>query len=273
MPDSPPCSNNRLNCLPADVLAATAIPTCGQLVNPNNLQAEQLVFDQAYNDLINNFGIPVEYYINTFNLSAADLLYGEDFGNTTDRKQFHGPLSGMQMYVELSDDAVNLSKFGFDPDDEFTAFVHISTFQSTASAYFDYSAVAQSPEPKAGDVIDLKVLGCDRPNQRGSVMFQITERMDQDLSTLNPLLGHYVYRLRGKRFNYSFESGLSSEPVNEQIYDSTASGILSTDLFGQEASDGKQYANANDPYDIGDNSKTQVMDMDVNDTDIYGSYY
>ena len=25
------------------------------------------------NDLINNYGIPIDYYINTFNLSAADL--------------------------------------------------------------------------------------------------------------------------------------------------------------------------------------------------------
>tara|TARA_R100000234_G_C4992223_1_gene176133 strand:- start:795 stop:1616 length:822 start_codon:yes stop_codon:yes gene_type:complete len=273
MPSTPPCNQNRLNCLPEEVLAATAIPSCGQLVSPYNLQAEQLVFDQAFNDLINNFGIPVDYYINTFNLSAADLLYGEDFGNETNRRQFQGPLSGMQMYVELSDDAINLSKFGFDPDDEFTAFVHISSFQSTASAYFDYTAVAQAIEPKAGDVIDLKVLGCDRPNQRGSVMFQVTERMDQDLAVLNPALGHYVYRLRGKRFNYSFESGLSSEPVNEQIYDSTKSGILSTTFFSQSASEGKTYPNQHDPYDINDVSKTQVMDMDVNDTDIYGSYY
>ena len=226
MPSTPPCNANRLNCLPAEVLAATAIPSCGQFVSPYNLQAEQLVFDQAFNDLINNFGLPVDYYINTFNLSAADLLYGEDFGNETDRKQFQGPLSGMQMYIELSDDAINLSKFGFDPDDEFTAFVHISTFQSTASAYFDYA-----------------------------------------------VLGHYIWRLRGKRYNYSFESGLSSEPVNEQIYDSTFSGLLSTTLYGQSSSAGKQYANEHDPYDIGDVSKAQVMDMDVNDTDIYGSYY
>jgi hypothetical protein len=97
--------------------------------------------------------------------------------------------------------------------------------------------------------------------------------MDQDLSTLNPILGHYIYRLRGKRYNYSFESGLSSEPVNEQIYDSTFSGILSTTFFGQSASEGKQYANKHDPYDINTVSKTQVTDMDVNDTDIYGSYY
>lgn len=269
------CNSNRTNCTPAEVLAATSIPACGKFVNPSNLQAEQLIFDQAFNELINNFGIPVNYYINTFNLSAADLLYGEDWGDGTGgtRKQFAGPLSGMQMYIELSDDAVNLTKFGFDPGDEFTAFVHISTFYDAASAYFNYSSVGQSIEPKAGDVIDLTVLGCDRPNGRGSVKYEITERMDQDVSALNPILGHYIYRLRGKRYTYSFENGLSSEAVNEQIYENSFSGILSTTLLEQLTSDGKTYPTVEDPYNIDNISKTDVMDMDVNDTDIYGSYY
>ncbi len=276
MATSPPCNENRLNCTPDKVLAATMIPSCGEFVNPSNLQAEQLVFDQAFNDLINNFGIPVNYFINTFNLSAADLLYGEDFGSSdisSGPAQFKGPLTGVQMYIELSDDAVNLSKFGFDPGDEFTAFVHISTFAEAASAYFDYSSVGQSIEPKAGDVIDLKVLGCDRPNGRGSVKYEITERMDQDVSALNPILGHYIYRLRGKRYEYSFESGLSSEYVNEQVYDNSFSGVLSTTLVDQLTSDGKTYPTVDDPYNIDDVSKDDVMDMDVNDTDIYGSYY
>ena len=262
------CNENRLNCTPEEVLAATAIPSCGKLVNPSNLQAEQLVFDQAYNDLINNFGIPVNYFINTFNLSAADLLYGED-----SVKQYQGPLSGVQMYVELNDDAVNLTKFGFDPGDEFTAYVHISTFHSAASAFFDYSTVGQSVEPKAGDVIDLAVLGCDRPNGRGSVQYEITERMDQDLSTLNPILGHYIYRLRGKRLDFTFQNGLSSEKANEQVFDNSFSGIQSTTLTDQLTSDGKTYTTEENPYDIDNVSKSDVMDMDVNDTDIYGSYY
>ena len=73
------CNQNRINCTPEEVLAATAIPQCGKFVNPSNLQAEQLVYDQAFNDLINNYGIPIDFYINTFNLSAADL-YMEQIG-------------------------------------------------------------------------------------------------------------------------------------------------------------------------------------------------
>ena len=61
-------------------------------------------------------------------VSSDDTSFGE----------FKGPLQ-MQMYVELSDDALQLSKFGFDPGDEFTGFLHISTFHTAASAYFDYS--------------------------------------------------------------------------------------------------------------------------------------
>mgnify|MGYP003638222190 CR=1 FL=1 len=182
------CNENRINCTPEGVLAATAIPQCGKFVNPSNLQAEQLVYDQAFNDLINNYGIPIDYYINTFNLSAADLLYGTDWGDIvgltdgTSFGEFKGALQ-MQMYVELSDDALQLSKFGFDPGDEFTGYVHISTFHSAASAYFDYDAVGQSIEPKAGDVISLKVLGCDRPNGRGTVMI-ILSRADYAASLL-----------------------------------------------------------------------------------------
>jgi len=274
------CNANRLNCTPAEVLAATAIPSCGKLVIPDNLQAEQLVFDQAFNDLINNYGIPVNYYINTFNLSAADLFYGEDLV-----KSFAGPISAIQMYIELSDDAVNLSKFGFDPGDEFTAFVHISTFFEAATALsaaggFDPSQYGQLIEPKAGDVIDIDVLGCDRVGGRGGVMYEITERMDQDMSALNPLLGHYIWRLRGKRFNYSFEAGLSadgrpgSEKANEQVYDNAINGITSTTLTDQVSSAQKTYPTTPaGEYDIDDISKNDVLDMDINDTDIYGSYY
>ena len=93
------------------------------------------------------------------------------------------------------------------------------------------------------------------------------------MSGLNPILGHYIWRLRGKRYDYSFENGLSSEKVNEQIYDNSFSGILSTTLYEQLTTDGKTYPTTEDPYDIDNVSRTDVFDMDVNDTDIYGSYY
>jgi len=277
----PLCNENTLKSTPDQIFAATAIPACGKFVNPGNLQCEQLIYNQAFDDIINNYGIPISYFINTFNTLSADLLYGQE-----PTQKFFGPIE-MQMYIELADDAVSLTKFGFDPGDEFTAFVHISSFTTSVSSKFDYSKHNQSIGPKSGDLISLSALGCDRPNGRGEVVYEITERMEQDMAVLNPVLGHYVYRLRGKRFNYSFENGLSaksgdnywpgSEPVNEQIYDSTFSGIMSSTLITQASSEGKTYptlsAGAAAPYSIDSISKDDVFDMTVNDTDIYGSYY
>ena len=80
-------------------------------------------------------------------------------------------------------------------------------------------------------------------------------------------------RLRGKRLDFTFQNGLSSEKVNEQVYDNTFSGVLSSTLTDQLTSSGKSYPTEEDPYDIDTLSKSDVMDMDVNDTDIYGSYY
>jgi hypothetical protein len=313
------CSTNR-KCPPSSVFSAIASPGCSQFANPEVQQAEQLIYDAAFRDSINNFGVPVEYYINTFNLSAADTLYGEQPTSI-----FYGPMVVM-MYVELAENAINLSKFGFASDDQLTGYVHIKTFNNALSSkdffiqmsngdilqYSDYIAFATPEnninlltglfqnivtedscdefltaigndykvlnkyllnsyvvEPKAGDLVQLSPLGCDRPNGRGAKVFEITERMDQDVSAINPMLGHYVYRLRAKRFEYSFEPNAPTEPVNDQIYESVISGKVSSDItFYNELTPPKVYED-----NIDDTSKQDVLDMSVNNTDIYGAYY
>ena len=99
------CNTDRINCTPEEIMVAASLP-CGQFLKGDNMQAEQLVFDLAYNDLINNFGIEINYYIKPFNLSAANMLYGEH------PTAVYEAASGMQMYVELSQDALTLSQFG-----------------------------------------------------------------------------------------------------------------------------------------------------------------
>jgi len=252
------CNLNRLNCTPSEIFAANANFNCNRLVTPSSLQAEQLVYDKSYQDLINSLGIKVDYYIHTFNLSGADLLYGEQ-----PTAIYYGPVT-MMMYVELNEGTLNLSKFGFDSADEFTGYIHIQSFTTATSG--------QYLEPKSGDLIKTISLGCDRPNGRGSKIFEVTERMDQDVASINPLLGHYVYRLRAKRYEYSFEPNAPKENVNEQIFENTFNGILSTNIsnntYIDTPSDTKSY-----PGDIDITSKTKVLDMDVDNTDIYGGYY
>lgn len=256
------CNTNRDQCDPRSIYAGVAMPGCAQFFNPSNLQGEQLIYDNYYNDLINSFGVPVNYYVHTFNLSAADLLYGQH-----STAPFAGPFP-IQMYIELVENAINLSKFGYASDDTLTAYVHIETFTTAFSAYVNYANINQRVEPKSGDLIELTVLGCDRPNGRGPKIFEITERVDQDVATLNPLMGHYVYRLRAKRYEHSFEPTLTGESANNQVYDNARSGIVNSTITNQLSSPPKSYTG-----DIDNTSKNNVLDMSINDTDIYGTYY
>ena len=280
------CNENRLNCTPDEVLAATAIKQCSKLVDPSVLQAEQLVFDKAYEDLINSFGVEIAYYVNSFSLLSADLLYGEQPASV-----YLGP-TNLMMYIELSQDALQLSKFGFDPGDEFTGYVHIDTFSDVLSAntYYipsnqgllssaldpnieglttlNWESRLSSVEPKAGDLIQVTPLGCDRPGDRGAKVYEITEKMDEDVSALNPVLGHYVFRIRAKRFDFSFQTDAPREPVDSQVFENTFSGTLSTNLSGDEVSRDKGF-----DWDIDDESKETVFDMSTNNTDIYGDYH
>jgi hypothetical protein len=256
------CNPNRSQCTSTGTFAAVANLNCSQFFNPGGFQAEQLVYDLAFRDLINSYGVPVNYYVNTTNLSAADLLYGEHPTSV-----YLGPLD-MTMYLQLNEGAINLTKFGFSSDDELTAYVHIDTFTLSTSSIINYESFGQSIEPKSGDIIEVTALGCDRPNGRGAKWFEITERVDQDVATMNPLLGHYVYRLKAKRYEGSFEPGLSGEQVNQQVFENSFSGVLSSIIPEGPISPAKSY-----PGDIDITSKEEVLDMSVNNTDIYGTYY
>ena len=113
-------------------------------------------------------------------------------------------------------------------------------------------------EPKSGDVFKLTEYGSDRPGERDGKLFEITERLDQDINKINPLLGHYVWLLKAKRYETSFEPGLTAEKGNTQVFDDAkdASAIGAT----------KNY-----PFDVNVLSKTTVFDG-TNNTSVYGDY-
>lgn len=283
------CNPTRQTCSPRAVFAANASPGCATFMDPGRFQAEQLIYDNAFNDLINNFGVPIDYYIHSFSLPAADIIYGEQ-----PTAIFYGPIT-LKMYVELTENAIQLQKFGVASDDELTGYVHIQTFQDTigTSEFYVQTAdgslmlVADAPtlsanqfrlsaiytnsgqdiEPKSGDLITLTALGCDRPNGRGPKVFEVTERVDQDISALNPLLGHYVYRLRAKRFENSFEPGAPQENRNDQVFDNIFSGKVSSTIFGAVSSQPKVYTDTADSIYV-----DKVFDQPTNNTDMYGTY-
>lgn len=63
---------------------------------------------------------------------------------------------------------------------------------------------------------------------RGAPIYEITERRDENLTqTYNPLLGHYVWILHARKFDYSYQPNAPREPGNDQLSDDTLYGKLS----------------------------------------------
>ena len=81
---------------------------------------------------------------------------------------------------------------------------------------------------------------------------------------MNQLGGHYVFLIKAKRLDYSFEPNITF-PLsggNAQIFDGSGTAT--------DANIKKDNYNA---YDIDEESKQDVFDMSANDTDVYGDYY
>lgn len=265
------------------IFAAQANAAC-QIFNADDLQGESLIYNNAFGELINNFGTNVNYYVNTYNISATDNLYGED-----PTRRFSEP-QRIRMYVQVSDNAITLKKFGFVSDEEFTGYVSIDTFTNLFSG-LDYPSFGQRVEPKSGDVVELVDYTC-RPGNRGPRFYEITERVDEDIPTLNPFYGSYVYRLKGKRFEYSFEPGIAGESGNNQVMDNKPIptnvetgyigvtpnendvGISLDDSFtGLSLTDQLSTLNVKSyPGDVDNLSAEKVFDQTINNTDIYGTY-
>lgn len=79
------------------------------------------------------------------------------------------------------------------------------------------------------------------PYIRYPQLFEITEVKYQDYSQpgMNVAQGHYVWIIHAKRFDYSFEPGISSEGPFDQVYDNSFFGTLST--FDNDPSPEKTY--------------------------------
>ena len=233
-------------------------------------ESERFLFSNWWREEINQFGVKVKYFVNTFNPLSANNLYGEE-----PTKVFADPRE-IIIAATLNENAITLSQFGFESDDDITAYIHISSFYDE---FYTLSAVWETQynivEPKAGDIFQLSEYGDDRPNNRQAKYFEITEKLDEDVAQINNLAGHYVFLIKAKRLDYSFEpnipfnnltSGISG---NSQIYEDTFAGRLSGGVNEQSETKKEDY----DLYNVDNVSKEDVFDMSINDTDVYGDYY
>jgi len=266
--------------------------TCWRFTDKSNQYQERLLFSNWWREIINQFGIKTKYFVNTFNTLSADNLYGEQ-----PTKTFAKPIEFV-MGVNLNENAITLSQFGFMSDDEITAYIHISSFE--ASFKDSLSEVWKTQydvvEPKAGDIFQLSEYGDDRPSNRQPKYFEVTEKIDEDIAQINPLAGHYIFLVKAKRFDFSFEPGIPFSDANltegigeaivgttftigdsaigkivgnNQIYEDTFAGRLSGGENPTTQPKKEEYIE----YNIDKVSKEDVFDMTVNDTDVYGDYY
>ncbi len=195
------------------------------------------------------YGTEIDYYVRDFALSATDKVYGEN----THAGYF--PKASFVMLIELTDGALTYSQYGLVSDDELTAIIDIETYQESLSTYYDS---ADDTLPKAGDVFQLTEYGSlDRPLGSGKI-FEITERLDQSINEINQLQGHYVFKLRARRNDHTFLSGLSPEENSTQVSDTSGVGPLTATEI--------DYIN-----DL-DTEQSTYFDYGSND-DVYGDYY
>lgn len=263
---------------------------CTVNVNDKTANAGEIaVISSAVREAIQRYGQPVEYYINQYNTLSANNLYGED-----PTKSYYPPVQ-IIMYIQLTENSATLRRFGFDPDDEVTAFVHISSYAATFNALSGvYQSNNQDIQPKSGDVFQLKQYGNTRPGNREGKFFEVTTIDDQDIAEMNYLGAHYMWRLRARRLDYSFEPGLPLIRGNDQVFDNANSGKITEETISNALTlnDSATEVGLNDSatflslfsqlsttyptkayeQDIDVTSEQVVYDQRVNNTDIYGLY-
>jgi len=220
---------------------------CFRITDKDNNQSERNLMSNYWAEQISIYGQNCNYYVNNFSLLSADNTYGEQ------PTQVFSPPVPVLMLINLNENAVMLSKFGLVSDDELTAYIHISAFWAT---------FGNGSEPKSGDVFQMTEYGNDRVGGRSGNFYEITQRLDQDASQINALMGHYIWLIKAKRFEYSFEPGLSgAETANAQVFEDTISPTAS-------AAD-RPYP----PLPIADTVARGIFDYSKTDySNVYGGY-
>jgi hypothetical protein len=173
-------------------------------LNKYNNANERENYSRWWKEQIEHYGTRVDYFTNGYSLTSHNFLYGED--PTSKFKQ----TADVIMITDITNDSLMLSKFGIMSDCDMTAVVHISSFYEKFGCGF---------EPKAGDLIRMSEYGMDRPGGRSSQLYEITERDDEFLQMTNSLIGHYVWYIKCKRYEYSYEPGIETGPNNKQLND------------------------------------------------------
>ena len=164
-----------------------------------------------WREQIEQYGVEVNYFVNNHDMDQQDFIYGEHPDQV-----FVDPVK-IVVALTLNENSISLQQFGLVSDDEVTGYISFESFTD----HFGLSA-----EPKAGDLFEMEEYGQSRPGGRTGKIFEITQRVDQDVSQINQLQGHYVWMFTAKRFEYSYEPGAPQEMPRSQMTDDLFEGRL-----------------------------------------------
>lgn len=222
-----------------------------RFLDKSNNENERQLYSDWWQEQIYLYGMKVDYYTHGYRLSAHDFIYGED-----PTSKFGDPVE-IVVVTDISNDSMILSKFGITSTADITILIHIQSFKN---------AFGPEAEPKSGDLVFLKEYGSDRVGGREGAVYEINERDDEVINATNQLMGHYVWTIKGTRFDYSFENGAKKEAKNDQVYDNAQNGLIESSV--QPTSVPKIYTdNATDAGKRVFNYGTEGVN-----TDVYGDY-
>lgn len=238
----------------------------------DNLSTEQTMFDGYWEELINLYGVGLDYQVCRYDITKADNLYGEHI-----TQAYADPVRILGL-INLQENAVALSKYGFVTDDSITLYLHINTYTNTFSSFNVYGEPGTYADvnqkytaPKAGDIFTLYEFGKTRPLGLGGKMFKVTERTDQDVGmNINQLAGHYVWVIQAKRYDPSYEPNVSEEKESYQIFDDPHTGRIENNTEIQLLpSEQKQYTYSAQQENI---EKVFNYNKEMVNTSVYGGY-
>jgi hypothetical protein len=259
------CPTIPLSCLdPSKIFAGVYNPNCGGFADPSNFQAEQAIVRSQFQELIQNYGVEIGYRVNTFDMAAMNATYGE---HTT--MYWIDPVT-IKSYITIEDGPAIYTLHGNDSPDKIVAYFHIKTFTALFSSLSVFQTLNIPIEPKSEDRIIIYPLGCDRVSGRGSKIYNVSYVTDEEVGEINPLMGHYVWKVYANRQEHNSSTNEPRENVNNQIADNTFFGKLSSSLFPTLTGQAKAYTQNAD-----ETVQTQVFPPSTsgNNGSNYGNYY
>ena len=232
----------------------------------NVLSTEQALFDSYWKELINLYGVGLNYQVHRYDKTKADNLYGEHSS-----QEYADPVQILGL-IDLQENALSLSKYGFVTDDQITLYLHIQTYTDIFEPLGIYQEVNQKYiAPKAGDIFEMYEFGKTRPLGLGGKKFIVTERTDQDVGmNINQLAGHYVWVVKAKRYDPSYESNVDEENESYQIFDDDYTGRLEDNVeVNRNPSEQKQYNYSAQQENL---DKVFNYNKEMINTNVYGGY-